>query len=182
MGIFVVGPARAGRRDRSSHNTATGKGQPRIGGETVMDNAYLDYYYGLPLQMQGKVAGTGSSQNQARITTAYARKKCSFSRLPSCAQDHSHICGNQKYIPAAALIFQGSPLQGQRKFLRYPCWNSAPRITPAYAGKNRRVRAIVRVRGEHPRHGGEKQMATWLLSHASGLPPLTPGSFFTSCA
>ena len=89
--------------------------------------------------MRGKVSVGPNNVKRVRITPAYAGKRCSFFLLLGFSWDHPRICGEKFNALPAELKAKGSPPHMRGKVGLKETQSSASRITPAYAGKRKRV-------------------------------------------
>ena len=86
--------------------------------------------------MRGKGGAAHHHADQRRITPAYAGKSLSPKTKLPLTWDHPRLCGEKPSDIAASRRIQGSPppMRGKASYIK-PIL-SAPRITPAYAGKS----------------------------------------------
>ena len=89
--------------------------------------------------MRGKVAGAYYYGTWSRITPAYAGKSCRHEKSRNQSKDHPRVCGEKKMIFPIWRNDEGSPprMRGKDDF-RCGAVVSL-RITPAYAGKRRKI-------------------------------------------
>ena len=86
--------------------------------------------------MRGKVDLSQVITAHARITPAYAGKS-EINRLSKAGiEDHPCVCGEKGLTVDGADRYVGSPLRMRGKVEGFSISRSAPRITPAYAGKS----------------------------------------------
>ena len=102
-------------------------------------------------------------------------EKKSSPHFPSPLVGSPHRRG-EKRKSLLALGFQaGSPLRVRGKILSYPGRNSAPRITPASAGKRQARSCGSREPRDHPRGYREKIRPQSISSRNTGSPPRVRG-------
>ena len=85
------------------------------------------------------------------------------------------VCGEKSVSACASAVCLGSPprMRGKGPIKDRP--GARPRITPAYAGKSRLLRAQNWATGDHPRVCGEKIAAGFSIFLAQGSPPRMRG-------
>ena len=128
-----------------------------------------------PPRVRGKVRLMGSALPVTGITPACAGKRCLGHLFQVELRDHPRVCGEKDA--------QGNPLpeslglpprmRGKVKVKHHP--HTAPRITPACAGKSSPGRAPALRRRDHPRVCGEK-ITRWAdRPRTLGSPPRVRG-------
>ena len=90
------------------------------------------------------------------ITPAWAGKSSSVRVAMVGFWDHPRVGGEKTPRRSSMNTVRGSPPRGRGKVLEQATSLTAPRITPAWAGKSFSITARGRVRRDHPRVGGEK--------------------------
>ena len=97
------------------------------------------YTVGSPPPMRGKDGDSVHSRLPFRITPAYAGKSFQTATTNAIHLDHPRLCGEKIFVFRSSAAFAGSPppMRGKDKFLVCPFRFSG--ITPAYAGKRRRL-------------------------------------------
>ena len=89
--------------------------------------------------MRGKVWGQEMQTQTQGITPAYAGKSVFVSSGGLLFWDHPRLCGEKSAIINIPPKFMGSPPPMRGKAIMYFCWSMRTRITPAYAGKSKRL-------------------------------------------
>ena len=86
--------------------------------------------------MRGKAQLTIRDQPSDRITPAYAGKRSGATEKQIAHKDHPRLCGEKFFRRRQKFARLGSPppMRGKERF--GVTFNSAHRITPAYAGKS----------------------------------------------
>ena len=130
---------------------------------------------GSPPRMRGKAQRRAGSASGSGITPAYAGKR--LCRLfGSCfLGDHPRVCGEKDHRRSADGGDAGSPPRMRGKVGR--CRHRSPcfRITPAYAGKSKRIAPSSVLFGDHPRVCGEKHLCGVVQLCIVGSPPRMRG-------
>ena len=106
--------------------------------------------------MRGKAIALCSSPRGHRITPAYAGKSWGYEVDKPMKQDHPRLCGEKQRISKAHGRILGSPPPMRGKADDRKKFFNAVRITPAYAGKSRKIDSKAVGKGDHPRLCGEK--------------------------
>ena len=88
-----ITPAWAGKSFGVVLDAARRGDHPRVGGEKVMDDAYVDFYYGSPPRGRGKAY----EQLQSGITPAQAGKRRQSSHCLRPDRDHPRV-GGEKFV------------------------------------------------------------------------------------
>ena len=111
----------------------------------------------------------------SRITPAYAGKRHSGFFQTALHQDHPRVCGEKMKCLKLSHRIRGSPPRMRGKDKEEQKMQDTSWITPAYAGKRRRVcTGLLRPR-DHPRVCGEKRLATFNDETGEGSPPRMRG-------
>ena len=130
-----ITPAGAGktssRRRRKQHHGD----HPRRCGENVFRCCCLSYPQGSPPQVRGKLLDAVIFRCFERITPAGAGKTLPIMSSVLLIKDHPRRCGENRYVPERRQRGIGSPPQVRGKPIAVMISGSAPRITPAGAGK-----------------------------------------------
>ena len=106
--------------------------------------------------MRGKVELPCAVHAGAGITPAYAGKSETLFPVFRISQDHPRVCGEKVSVELSADAYEGSPPRMRGKAgLAWQCANG-DRITPAYAGKSKKLHIIRAYMRDHPRVCGEK--------------------------
>ena len=89
--------------------------------------------------MRGKVVDHVVTSTFSGITPAYAGKSCVPVLDPRGAEDHPRLCGEKSMVEAILCFLSGSPPPMRGKDQPAPRQPCLFRITPAYAGKSRKI-------------------------------------------
>ena len=89
--------------------------------------------------MRGKASDQYIFQFLNRITPAYAGKRICVGLASGVGRDHPRLCGEKPYTITSTGIIPGSPppMRGKARFIVSAI--ELHRITPAYAGKSRKI-------------------------------------------
>ena len=87
------------------------------------------------------------------------------------ARDHPRVGGEKFLIRCLGLLLMGSPPRGRGKENKKIKWYKTRRITPAWAGKSKRLVQEQFLFTDHPRVGGEKLHRIQILTCQVGSPP-----------
>ena len=98
------------------------------------------------------------ANQRTRITPAYAGKSGEWYRQVQYAGDHPRLCGEKEERNPSEYVLLGSPPPMRGKVVVLPLDRSESRITPAYAGKRRKIDVIFEGSEDHPRLCGEKSL------------------------
>ena len=109
------------------------------------------------------------------ITPAYAGKRNPQKRRLGMQKDHPRVCGEKLSISERVSSVEGSPPRMRGKVRGLQQRFKQPGITPAYAGKSRRIPTQPRKPRDHPRVCGEKGTACMPLPAYKGSPPRMRG-------
>ena len=121
--------------------------------------------------MRGKGVGVFVQLSHFGITPAYAGKSFRNHSSYTGAWDHPRLCGEELYIMFMAAQKSGSPPRMRGKDLKAAIAVMRERITPAYAGKSKKMnRAKDRRMGSPPRMRGK----VGVVNHFDELPRITP--------
>ena len=110
-----------------------------------------------PPRMRGKVPCNKNEVGHLRITPAYAGKRLLYDALQVVRKDHPRVCGEKENVNVQKKSKLGSPPRMRGKVtsvLTNPLHHG---ITPAYAGKSKRVPPKTACCRDHPRVCGEKK-------------------------
>ena len=130
---------------------------------------------GSPPQVRGKLSSSSLNNNIIGITPAGAGKTCGKSGLKHTAWDHPRRCGENSRRDSVHALHKGSPPQVRGKLRSIPERGAYLRITPAGAGKTRRLfRTFPRER-DHPRRCGENTVDQARANKNIGSPPQVRG-------
>ena len=106
--------------------------------------------------MRGKDISVFGSEHGCRITPAYAGKRRDTDHMVKLEEDHPRLCGEKENGYVKIYRSLGSPPPMRGKGLDKRCTALVQGITPAYAGKSRKLSSCRRKRQDHPRLCGEK--------------------------
>ena len=128
-----------------------------MGGEKWLWLMLLPWLWGSPPHGRGKGSAKPQSEQNARITPAWAGKRQGVFSTPGTAVDHPRMGGEKAAYEMGYRDGRGSPPHGRGKAYIFRTFWGVERITPAWAGKSRLCsRGLTRAQ-DHPRMGGEKQ-------------------------
>ena len=134
---------------------------------------------GSPPLTRGKEAGIRKVPLPARITPAYAGKRCAPSPSLHGRRDHPRLRGEKIFVEKLFSCSTGSPPLTRGKAVVILSSPASTRITPAYAGKRTWRRSPMSRARDHPRLRGEKYLCAASFVNALGSPPLTRGKVDT---
>ena len=175
-------------------------GIPRLCGEKFHNFIFHKLFIGSPPPMRGKVLGHSEYNNAQqdhprlcgekppsvvvlsgvkRITPAYAGKRRRVRGQCRRQQDHPRLCGEKYREALSSNDDAGSPPPMRGKVPQFYFSQIVYRITPAYAGKRRRVRGQCRRQQDHPRLCGEKLSLARISLARQGSPPPMRGKVHT---
>ena len=151
------------------------KDHPRRCGENRKHIHVYILHMGSPPQVRGKPAERDPSAFFTRITPAGAGK--TYLDMPDWAkaEDHPRRCGENSIFFELHFAGEGSPPQVRGKPIAAMISGSAPRITPAGAGKTSECRTDSGFDVDHPRRCGENALSTYRMSAEIGSPPQVRG-------
>ena len=125
--------------------------------------------------MRGKVAYTDLQRPSPGITPAYAGKSGPCPDRVPPAGDHPRVCGEKSQSTSASPRALGSPPRMRGKGVKQSNSRIRMGITPAYAGKSKRIAPSSVLFGDHPRVCGEKLRESRGLNRTRGSPPRMRG-------
>ena len=125
--------------------------------------------------MRGKVAYTDLQRPSPGITPAYAGKSLLKLLHHVGLRDHPRVCGEKAYSLVINGSEWGSPPRMRGKGTKRCSSRRGGRITPAYAGKSKRIAPSSVLFGDHPRVCGEKIMFMVIPPYSLGSPPRMRG-------
>ena len=131
--------------------------------------------------MRGKVAYTDLQRPSPGITPAYAGKSLLKLLHHVGLRDHPRVCGEKAYSLVINGSEWGSPPRMRGKGTKRCSSRRGGRITPAYAGKSKRIAPSSVLFGDHPRVCGEKLRESRGLNRTRGSPPRMRGKARTVC-
>ena len=125
--------------------------------------------------MRGKGIADDEARAAVGITPACAGK--SEKKVPFLPphQDHPRVCGEKARSICRPLCKMGSPPRMRGKVSVHSAFSPFVRITPACAGKSRRLSHCRSQFWDHPRVCGEKCSSVRSASHRRGSPPRVRG-------
>ena len=106
--------------------------------------------------MRGKAVAIFRQLHHGRITPAYAGKRTSTHGMDVRSGDHPRVCGEKFWFTFVVNYSQGSPPRMRGKVSHLSIGAHLKGITPAYAGKSRRLSHCRSQFWDHPRVCGEK--------------------------
>ena len=125
--------------------------------------------------MRGK-AGPNSAHNMASgITPAYAGKSPARGLVAAAVWDHPRVCGEKMAAYKQHPCIQGSPPRMRGKAPKPDRTDYCAGITPAYAGKRRKLKSHSPSTQDHPRVCGEKLLICSNFFSVVGSPPRMRG-------
>ena len=130
---------------------------------------------GSPPRVRGKVPVDQCNNAATGITPAYAGKRALCFRTLSHMRDHPRVCGEKRSGKWPRHRWQGSPPRMRGKAPLFQLWLLPLRITPAYAGKRRKVHIRRGQTEDHPRVCGEKRYSWEKSTCKIGSPPRMRG-------
>ena len=129
--------------------------------------------------MRGKDQGPWHREHLARITPAYAGKRSAAFDFEKRIKDHPRVCGEKRGMKPLYSVAGGSPPRMRGKDAERALVVHTIGITPAYAGKRRRIFAPCACREDHPRVCGEKILHLKAVRLGKGSPPRMRGKVYT---
>ena len=129
---------------------------------------------GKALKLSGIVAGVG-------ITPAYAGKRANGRDRQAFSRDHPRVCGEKRIVVKNSLNCWGSPPRMRGKGAEDAAEDTAPGITPAYAGKSGLSSQKMAAQQDHPHVCGEKREARLPGTDWPGSPPRMRGKDCIEC-
>ncbi len=135
----------------------------------------LKSHSGSPPRRRGKALDSAESRVKRGITPAQAGKSPGQRREPCKAWDHPRVGGEKHRKTHSVRYWLGSPPRRRGKV--FPLWLCGWHlgITPAQAGKRSSASSGVSGWWDHPRAGGEKDLAEAGISAEQGSPPRRRG-------
>ena len=180
MGLDRITPAGAGKTTITYGGIAVATDHPRRCGENSAQALFHAVWKGSPPQVRGKLYGKVGEYEANRITPAGAGKTRLIVPKTKKRQDHPRRCGENSVISLQILSFPGSPPQVRGKLHGTKKKASAPRITPAGAGKTAGSCDFFITDEDHPRRCGENRFMSVLRRQAQGSPPQVRGKLLFS--
>ena len=135
-----------------------------------------------PRRVEGSPPRVRGKRRRARrrplfrgITPACAGKTFFTKYSSKARQDHPRVCGENKARWEILACFLGSPPRVRGKHALAVPVRGADRITPACAGKTRRVASALPEKRDHPRVCGENYSCNFNEHYRIGSPPRVRG-------
>ena len=153
-----ITPAYAGKRQRRATACTWLRDHPRVCGEKSQSTSASPRALGSPPRMRGKGVKQSNSRIRMGITPAYAGKSCIYRSTTSISWDHPRVCGEKSFKTSTSCWSKGSPPRMRGKGTKRCSSRRGGRITPAYAGKSKRIAPSSVLFGDHPRVCGEKRV------------------------
>ena len=170
-----ITPAYAGKRLCLSLSFAPLWDHPRVCGEKCIPLTRGHGRQGSPPRMRGKVQLGEIDLQDIWITPAYAGKSGPCPDRVPPAGNHPRVCGEKAYSLVINGSEWGSPPRMRGKGTKRCSSRRGGRITPAYAGKSKRIAPSSVLFGDHPRVCGEKIMFMVIPPYSLGSPPRMRG-------
>ena len=166
-----ITPAWTGKRVHEYKSGRFARDHPRMGGEKAYRQTVPGLGLGSPPRRRGKEEAGAPWRWLMGITPAWAGKSVLSAGSRPCSRDHPRVGGEKARTLIVQDEPQGSPPRERGKEARQcqvPVWL---RITPAQAGKRTRSWRAYGCPWDHPRVGGEKGGAWWIIILFLGSPP-----------
>ena len=144
---------------------------PAYAGKRFADNRYIYIKIGSPPPMRGKAQNGSKRRRVYRITPAYAGKRRTTFQNFYLTWDHPRLCGEKCTKCKLVICTTGSPPPMRGKVPQFYFSQIVYRITPAYAGKRKKVQIVATLNGDHPRLCGEKFLRRCSTDKHLGSPP-----------
>ena len=132
--------------------------------------------------MRGKEVKETKARGMERITPACAGKRIATVSGTSFTEDHPRVCGEKMESGAFHPDEVGSPPRVRGKDNQIAFLAKTFGITPACAGKSKRIFASRFFIKDHPRVCGEKFTGASLTGALMGSPPRVRGKVITAIA
>ena len=180
LGDLGITPAWAGKSDVVCPFLHIPEDHPRMGGEKHLHTVLPVHFRGSPPHGRGKADKNDDSDEEGRITPAWAGKSYKFpvGLLPTW--DHPRMGGEKISFFFTGCSPRGSPPHGRGKGQEWMNEGKAERITPAWAGKRYFGGSFYFGKQDHPRMGGEKRTKTTTVTKKGGSPPHGRGKVFVT--
>ena len=170
-----ITPARAGKTDRPAGRIPLSRDHPRACGENGTIQIENDAITGSPPRVRGKLHERRQIAQRRRITPARAGKTPRWKSQGFLSWDHPRACGENMQKNPYMIRYKGSPPRVRGKLSKWGTYAAAGRITPARAGKTRRLTNSRGRRGDHPRACGENPSPSRVFICNPGSPPRVRG-------
>ena len=146
-----------------------------MGGEKTFPLSERWQFPGSPPHGRGKAMSEGGTNDQQRITPAWAGKSVQTDWTTTSRRDHPRMGGEKRIIFQLGGSQQGSPPHGRGKDLQETIQLIKTGITPAWAGKSHRLPCAAFLPRDHPRMGGEKLLHWRKQEQRNGITPAWAG-------
>ena len=166
-----ITPAYAGKSTTCHSGCTPEQDHPRLCGEKLRSPLWSDTKIGSPPPMRGKVRYLVSVRGGVGITPAYAGKSLPCFTSFIQPQDHPRLCGEKPQDTFGQLTQLGSPPPMRGKANGNASFSDGYRITPAYAGKSKKLNFLIVQKKDHPRLCGEKASFALYKMPFGGSPP-----------
>ena len=176
-----ITPAYAGKSGPCPDRVPPAGDHPRVCGEKSQSTSASPRALGSPPRMRGKGVKQSNSRIRMGITPAYAGKSLLKLLHHVGLRDHPRVCGEKAYSLVINGSEWGSPPRMRGKGTKRCSSRRGGRITPAYAGKSKRIAPSSVLFGDHPRVCGEKSFAADPGRSAWGSPPRMRGKDVSHC-
>ena len=121
--------------------------------------------------MREKLSHRSKRYSVRRITPAYAGKTKRLQQTTKLIQDHPRVCGKNRQMRAQRKRSLGSPPRMREKLYYIQKMMYTLRITPAYAGKTRKIKSTNWYFRDHPRVCGKNRGKDAKGDYIKGSPP-----------
>ena len=149
-----------------------------MGGEKLTAHGFCQLVPGSPPRGRGKARSEGGTNDQQRITPAWAGKSGAIRVMNETTRDHPRVGGEKPRNVFSSFAMIGSPPRGRGKGLECRLALFQSGITPAWAGKSVVVGVVPEIERDHPRVGGEKYFFSRTSTCTKGSPPRGRGKEF----
>ena len=166
-----ITPAWAGKSISQTSTMRPAKDHPRVGGEKRHLLTLLLVLPGSPPRGRGKVAFAHVTALALGITPAWAGKSYACCPVLSLSEDHPRVGGEKGCMTFVGWLPRGSPPRGRGKgphLRKQAVRGGSP---PRGRGKRHPSRCPPLRPVDHPRVGGEKNLAQIILLEDYGSPP-----------
>ena len=170
-----ITPACAGKREAMSVDPDRIRDHPRVCGEKRLICLAVLWLCGSPPRVRGKGSGDGKAVHAPGITPACAGKRKIQRSGCIASQDHPRVCGEKRFLNRGESIQGGSPPRVRGKGVITICCVIHYGITPACAGKSKRLASCAQSAEDHPRVCGEKEAGALSEVYETGSPPRVRG-------
>ena len=170
-----ITPARAGKTPLAAGRHRGEQDHPRACGENLALPVTVMTAVGSPPRVRGKPCWSWARSGWTRITPARAGKTTRREGRTAKIKDHPRACGENLLQGLPSGTYLGSPPRVRGKRHRPGHQPGRRGITPARAGKTRRIRVHTTSRADHPRACGENTVLVLRDVHPLGSPPRVRG-------